>query len=326
MSLTIGGGAGHFEWELAVGTWGPIWDSIYAYQYMDASLRQVPDPPGSQYEQSSVQLHIFQTYRCTNLVDGSTEDVVIDSMPGAGGESRCEYANETRGKVIGVTGGFVTYFYKSTPLGQCLSGAVTLNSGGFTPSADMTEKIKYDGITGNCLCATGGTGDYEFSIDAGNLPSGITLDPDTGCFEGEADGAIPGTFEITYRVVDKGGAGAPPPDPLGETSSGACNTFGSGVTRIAGKPFTPEMVGLDFVIHPIDPAPPISVQIASVADEYHLTLVNTSAGINDHIWWTVTFPPVTTVDPPKEPETATVTCGYLPGPCVTSTPSGNYHL
>jgi len=334
------GDAGYSEVDLAIGRFGPIWDSLYLLQYMDASLFQVPSPPGSQYEMSTVEVHIIQSYRCTNLVDGSIRDMPpIDSVPAAGGESRCEYGGETRGKVISFTGGFSTYFYKSTPLGQCLSGAVNQTSGGFFPPPDLSQSITYDGIGDNCICATGGSGDYEFSIVGGNLPSGVELDRDTGCFHGEPDGAIPGTYEITYQVIDRGGAG-------NSTSfyevGGVCNIGGSGgktVTLVSGLPFdSGGWVAGDRIIFAVPNAFDGSDifherYIVTITSGTVLTMDEVVNGTNipggasgqwANVGWTMRIY-VPTGDP-TPPQTATVVCGYLPGPCVTSAPSGNFFL
>jgi hypothetical protein len=56
------------------------------------------------------------------------------------------------------------------------------------------------------LAAAGGTAPYTYSISAGSLPPGLTLDPSTGALSGTPLTA--GTFNYTARVADSTGASA----------------------------------------------------------------------------------------------------------------------
>src|SRR5690606_4260065 len=56
------------------------------------------------------------------------------------------------------------------------------------------------------LAATGGTGAYTWSVTAGALPNGLTLDPVTGEINGTPTET--GTFTFTVQVTDAAGATA----------------------------------------------------------------------------------------------------------------------
>ena len=194
----------------------------------------------------------------------------------------------------------MSIFYKSTPLGACLSGGIGTADLDFVPQpqASMVDI----GDSGEiCLCATGGSGNYTYSIVSGTLPCGITLNTDTGCLEGEADGKCSGTTSVTFRVTDLGGAG--PGSTGGVTIGGTCRTFGTGVTRIAGGAWDSSMVGNAITIHEV------SYTVASVTGPSNLTTIST-IGIIDPTTWSYTSP-VIPPPPPGPPETADVTCGFV---------------
>jgi hypothetical protein len=152
-----------------------------------------------------------------------------------------------------------------------------------------------------CLCATGGSGEYVYSIVSGTLPCGITLNPTTGCLEGTANGDCPGTTAVTFRVTDTGGAGGS--GSGGVTIGGQCRVFGSGATRISGGAWDASMVG-----NPITIAGNVYT-VATVTPPNLLTVTGT-IGIIDPTTWTYTSP-VVPPPPPGPPETAEVTCGFI---------------
>jgi hypothetical protein len=71
------------------------------------------------------------------------------------------------------------------------------------------------------LNATGGKAPYTFSIVAGKLPAGLTLNSATGAITGTPTAAVNGpAANLTAQAVDYTGASA--------TASGAINIAGAG--------------------------------------------------------------------------------------------------
>jgi hypothetical protein len=72
------------------------------------------------------------------------------------------------------------------------------------PVPTVTTTSLPGGVVGTAysqtLTATGGTPPYAWSLDAGSLPAGLTLDTSTGSLTGTPTGA--GTFSFTARVTD----------------------------------------------------------------------------------------------------------------------------
>jgi hypothetical protein len=109
------------------------------------------------------------------------------------------------------------------------TGAVSLADNAMTiPSASITVVCSYpSGQVGvpysSSLVATGGAAPYAYTIPAGSLPPGLTLNVSTGAITGTPTAA--GSFSDTSRVVD---------------SLGASSTSGCGITIVpAAAPGAP---------------------------------------------------------------------------------------
>ncbi|MEU7975103.1 fibronectin type III domain-containing protein [Micromonospora sp. NPDC049089] len=93
------------------------------------------------------------------------------------------------------------------------------------------------------LTVTGGTGPFTWSVSAGSLPAGLTLDPVTGLLSGTP--TVSGTFPFTVRVTDSFDQSATRPvdlviTPLGGLSISvpaisALGTVTSGTTGVSGQ-------------------------------------------------------------------------------------------
>ncbi|SCF09367.1 Putative Ig domain-containing protein [Micromonospora saelicesensis] len=93
------------------------------------------------------------------------------------------------------------------------------------------------------LTVTGGTGPFAWSVSAGSLPAGLTLDPVTGLLSGTP--TVSGTFPFTVRVTDSFDQSATRPvdlviTPLGGLSISvpaisALGTVTSGTTGVSGQ-------------------------------------------------------------------------------------------
>ncbi len=220
------------------------WGSLAVELFVDQSTTQVPDPARSEYETFRVEYSIEQHYQCINLTTGQVTNRVVRAqtvLPGD--EAECNPGGtDLRGVVFGGKGGILEgVFYKSSPLGACFSGGISTQNSFFRPLLTPTV-IDVDNSGNICLCATGGTGDYIYSIFSGNLPCGQHLNSITGCIEGEPDGSCPASDEVVFRVTDAGGAGSPGDQTVG----GACVTSGNVVT-LAVNPSTGAQDGPDFV-------------------------------------------------------------------------------
>ena len=74
------------------------------------------------------------------------------------------------------------------------------------PALSITTTSLSSGIVGEAYSqavnATGGTAPYSWSVSAGTLPSGLSINPSTGAISGTPSSA--GTFNFTVRVEDNG--------------------------------------------------------------------------------------------------------------------------
>ncbi len=265
---------------------------------MDASLFQVPDPLYSQYQTFRATYGIRQDYECQNLVSGSiSRTQLISNTEVKGPEVQCKTGEDIRGLVVG---GLSAIFYKSTPLGACLSGNIHTGDTTFLPLT-QPSMINIGDSAQICLCATGGSGNYTYSIVSGTLPCGIVLNTETGCLDGDATGDCDGTTSVTFRVTDLGGAG--PGSTGGVTIGGSCRVFGTGATRISGGAWDTSMVGNTITIHGG------LYTVATVAGPSNLT-TTAAIGIVDPTTWSYTSP-VVPPPTPGPPEIAEVTCGFV---------------
>ncbi len=291
---------GRFVFDLNLNRFVTNFGSLAVTFFMDQSLFQKPDPPYSQYQEwLIVNGSAFEMkYQCTNLVTGAvTHYSVKTGAINSTGYAECKTGEIIRGYVNGATGGT---FYYSSPLGDCFSGGISGTDDTFFP-APTENYVSIGDSSQICLCATGGSGSYSYSIVSGELPCGITLDQVTGCLEGEADGTCPGTTSVTFRVTDNGGAAGT--GTGGVTIGGTCRAFGSGATRITGGAWTSDMAG-----NPITIAGSVFT-VATVTPPGLMTVTGT-IGIIDPTTWTYTSP-VVAPPAPGPPETAEVTCGFI---------------
>jgi hypothetical protein len=296
-----GFGAGHYEFSLSP----TLFTDPTASLRVDASLFQTT--PGEHFT-ISVADYIRQRYNCINAMTGDTRTKVVNAVGTAASTTHCQTGPDTRSICTGLTG----TLFKSTPLGDCNGCTATL--GLYRPKPILDVAFNPDNSGSLCLCATGGSGDYSYSIVSGNLPCGQSLNPTTGCIEGTPDGSCDGTTSITFRVTDAGGADISSTTG-GDTIGGSCRTFGTGVTRISGGAFTADMVGHSIIIG----STPYTVASVTPPDTM---VISASAGIVDPAPWSYTSP-IVTAPTPGPPATAEVTCGYLFA-CLAGPGLGNW--
>ncbi|MFE9917129.1 fibronectin type III domain-containing protein [Micromonospora sp. NPDC005553] len=149
--------------------------------------------------------------------------------------------------VTGLTAG-ATYTFRVAATNAGGTGPQSAPSGPVTVNAPPTltfpppppgkayEPYQYQ------LTVTGGTGPFTWSVSAGSLPAGLTLDPVTGLLSGTP--TVSGTFPFTVRVTDSYDQSATRPvdlviTPLGGLSISvpaisALGTVTSGTTGVSG--------------------------------------------------------------------------------------------
>ncbi len=235
---------GSYDIDLPLADWAKNWATISVELVTVSGLNQNGSPPFSSYDLFRTQYRIDQTFTCTNKETSETSGWVITSYTASPDpNTKCEISAEVR--VLCFAGrGVSSVFYRSSTLATCQG--CTINDRNFQPVIDGTANVDPAVSSQICICATGGSGDYKYSIVSGSLPSGQTLNPDTGCIEGNADGHTPGTPSITFRVTDAGGAGAPV--GTSRTIGGTGYLNGSNFVWASGAAFFSEMAGTSITI------------------------------------------------------------------------------
>ncbi|MGW2621269.1 fibronectin type III domain-containing protein [Micromonospora taraxaci] len=150
--------------------------------------------------------------------------------------------------VTGLTGG-TTYTFRVAAINaagtgpqSAASASVTVNPAPTLTFAPPPPGKVYDPYQYQ-LTVTGGTAPFAWSVSAGSLPTGLTLDPVTGLLSGTPTAS--GTFPFTVRVTDSFNQSATRPvelliNPLGGLSISvpAISTLGtvtSGTTGVSGQ-------------------------------------------------------------------------------------------
>ncbi|MEC4889179.1 MAG: Ig domain-containing protein [Nitrospira sp.] len=128
--------------------------------------------------------------------------------------------------------------------------SITISPAGVMPISITTASPLPAGVVGSTynlsLAATGGTGTRTWSVTAGSLPTGLTLNPSTGAISG-----IPttqGTATFTVQVADSGNPQQSDQRQLSLTIN-SVGGGGGGTLTVTGAPAS---VGGSFVVNPSD--------------------------------------------------------------------------
>jgi hypothetical protein len=181
-----------------------VWSTLGVSFGINASLFQPYDPNPAIW---TVTCWVRIDYNCVDPVSGlPVKSMSVHVSPTGSGSGQCLIPGETnpRSVVSGGGGSGVAKMYTSTPLGVCSGSGILM--AGFGPVPNYSTPYPPGKI---CLCASGGTPPYTYSINQGVLASGLTLNPSTGCIEGTADGSgNAGTPFMGFGVADSAGGHA----------------------------------------------------------------------------------------------------------------------
>ncbi len=192
---------GIYEYDLPIADWAPLFDKWMVELSTTSSLYQVPDPAFSAYDQMWAGYYIRQDFICTNPAnpDATTNQSEKSYSSEPQDSTRCEPLTGDLRVICYAGQGVGSLFYKSTSLSTC--GGCTITDKTFSPPAVAVPKV--DISSGNwCLCASGGSGNYSYEQVKGQLPCGMSVDQNSGCIVGIANGKCAGTKEFEFSVVD----------------------------------------------------------------------------------------------------------------------------
>ncbi len=245
-SIVLGVTPGDYSIDLPLEDWAPLWNTITVQLETESSLSQQPSPAFSKYDLFRGTYRIVQHFACLNVattVDSGWDIYSYSMRPNP--PTSCEPGADDLRVLCYAGRGVNSIFYKSTPLADCFG--CTTSDGYFQPGINSTANVDPTNSAQICICATGGSGNYQYSIVSGNLPGGVTLDASTGCFEGSPDKSLAGSPTITFRVTDLGGAGA----PVGSTVTVGGTGYVDGTQFIwaSGAAFFPAMVGTSMIVN-----------------------------------------------------------------------------
>lgn len=262
-TITLDVTPGSYSIDLPLIDWGPLWNTILVQLETGSSELQVPVPAFSAYDLFKTSYRIDQHYACTNVETSADNGWDIAAYSTKAQDSTiCEPVPGDIRTLCWAGRGVNSVFYKSAPLSSC--EGCTITDTNFQPGINSTAQVDPGHSSEICLCATGGSGNYTYSIVEGNLPCGQKLNPDTGCIEGSPDKSCAGSPTITFRVTDLGGAGAPVGTSV--TIGGTGYLDGSTFVWASGAAFFDDMAGTSITIDGS------SKTIVSVDGPYQLTV------------------------------------------------------
>lgn len=177
-----------------LGSWSSVWDNLYVWMKADRSLASDVD------DSFIVRFYIEATFVCEDFESNTSTFVVrlmnqelnVDECTDDDGVFRAFASTGA-----GVIGGAIV---SSSPLASCQG--FEIQSGDFDDINNLQVVDVSTASSGTvCLCPSGGTPPYGYSL-TGMLPSGVTFNPATGCFEGLPDGYSAGDNKLVIDAYD----------------------------------------------------------------------------------------------------------------------------
>src|SRR5208282_1966731 len=169
---------------------------------------------------ASSTTQLGQFYRQTNVAGGGTAPYTYSLLVGTLPPGTT--LNTSNGTVYGTltTAGVFTYTIEATDSGNPAQTATQASSGTMTPAtltlvATASSATQVGQFYRQTNVASGGTTPYTYTVSAGTLPAGTTLNVTTGTVSGTPTTA--GAFSYTIKATD---SGRPTPQTATQASSG----------------------------------------------------------------------------------------------------------
>ncbi|GAA5196380.1 hypothetical protein GCM10023322_65150 [Rugosimonospora acidiphila] len=192
------------------------------YTFLVAATNLLGTGPNSPPSNTVIPYTLPGAPTITSVGPGSGAAVISWTAPSDGGSAITSYqirpfiggvaqtarlflSSPTTQTVTGLTAG-TAYTFQVAAINAAGTGPASASSGPVTPNPlpSLSFPAPSPGEVGAAysdqLAVTGGTAPFAWSISAGALPAGLSLNPTTGLLSGTP--SVAGTFSFTVRVVD----------------------------------------------------------------------------------------------------------------------------
>ncbi len=149
--------------------------------------------------------------------------------------------NSSTGAITGTPTALGTFPFSiqmadTTARTSTMAFSVSVTAGFSITTQSLSKAIAGVPLYSQTLAASGGTPPYTWSIVAGSLPPGITLDPSTGTISGQASAA--GVYGVSFQAQDSAGLSTSQTFSLEVDQPVGCTNCGSLPNAIVGQPYS----------------------------------------------------------------------------------------